>query len=135
LTHVVKQTAQAGGSDVIPNQGYTLNRFPENKADRMDSAVASARTNVVMCDYLTWLGELQVLGVFDRIRFEYEPNLGLCGRTFPGSWYIQIGESAFDPNTCCYLSSTLAHEASHVDVRTESAARSLECHCFGCSCK
>ena len=67
-------------------------------------------------------------------RYDYKEDLGLCGWTFPASWYIEIGKDAFSTSKCCDLASTIAHEASHTELRTEAGARKLECNCFGCSC-
>ncbi|MGH7516506.1 MAG: DUF4157 domain-containing protein [Gemmatimonadales bacterium] len=143
LTHVLQQgdgrvSIHTSGANVAvgnrPVQCYKLKDFPPDKESRMHTAIASAKTNVAMCDYLTVLGKVDILDALDGVRYDYVPDLGLCGWTFPSSWYIEVGEDAFDGDKCCYLSSTLAHEASHVMWRTESAARKIECKCFGCSC-
>ena len=140
LTHVVQQGAGHASPDIssdggaAPIQRYELNGFPKDKASQMDSAIASAKTTVAMCDYLTWIGQHDIATALDRSRYDYVPDLGMCGWTFPSSWYIEVGDSAFDQKKCCSLASTLAHEAAHVMWRTEGGAREMECECFGCSC-
>jgi len=143
LTHVVQQrqgadypsiNAQISKSANSLIQCYSLRGFPPKEASRMDSAIASAKTNVAMCDDLWLYGRAVIIRALDRLRYDYVPDLGLCGWTFPGAWYIEVGEDAFDKSKCCYLSSTLAHEASHTELYSEGRARKMECKCFGCSC-
>jgi len=130
LTHVIQQQKINKKDDLI--QGYSLKGFPPKKEARMRDAMSAAERLVSNCDYLTMFGKFVILRALRRLRYDYVPNLGLCGWTFPGSWYVEIGEKAFDPNVCCYLSSTLAHEASHTELYTEGMARKMECKCFLC---
>jgi hypothetical protein len=118
----------------IPILRYKLKDFPEDKESLMHSAIASAKATVGSCDYLTWVGKYDIKAALESSRYDYVPDLGLCGWTFPSSWYIEVGSQAFDQQKCCDLASTLAHEAAHVMWRTEGAAREMECECFGCSC-
>jgi len=143
LTHVLQQRKSSGkrvGSMPISNvgatavQSYKLKGFPPAKAAQMHAAIATAIATVSGCSYLTWLGKLLIKTALRRMRYDYVPDLGLCGWTFPASWYIEIGEKAFDHAKCCDLASTLAHEASHTEWYTEGRARKMECKCFGCSC-
>jgi hypothetical protein len=136
LTHVVQQQAGRATptSGEMPILRYTLNGFPAAEASLMDSAIASAKATVGSCDYLTWFGKHDITTALESVRYDYVPDLGLCGWTFPSSWYIEVGSKAFNQQKCCDLASTLAHEASHVMWRTEGGARKMECECFGCSC-
>ena len=144
LTHVLQQRSSGEKmvgamriSSVEPAmlQGYKLKGFPKAEKAQMHSAIATAIATVSSCDYLTWFGKLLIKSALGRMRYDYVADLGLCGWTFPASWYIEVGARAFDPNRCCDLASTLAHEASHTEWYTEGRARKMECECFNCSCE
>ena len=115
-------------------QAYSLKGFPEDKKSKMDAAISAAISKTQSCEKLSWWGKTQIPKALGRLKYIYKPDLGLCGWTFPASWYIKVGKSAFDKSTCCDLESTLAHEASHTQFYTEGKARKMECNCFGCSC-
>jgi Domain of unknown function (DUF4157) len=143
LTHVAQQsggnTSGAGvrrfaraAEPVI--QRFTLKGFPPAEESLMKAAVPAAKSVVSSCAKLSASEQGSIGSKLDSLRYDYVPDLGLCGWTFPASWYIQVGKSAFNVSTCCTLASTLAHEASHTKFFTESGARKLECDCFGCSC-
>ena len=143
LTHVLQQRKspqKSVGTMAISNvdsgavQRYKLKGFPAAKAAQMHTAIATAISTVSSCSYLNVLGKLLIKTALRRMRYDYVPDLGLCGWTFPASWYIEVGEQAFDHGRCCDLASTLAHEASHTEWYTEGRARKMECKCFGCSC-
>jgi len=143
LTHVLQQRASREkrvGAMRISNaapamlQGYKLKGFPAAKAAKMHSAIATAISTVSSCNYLSWWGKRVIKSALGRLRYDYVPDLGLCGWTFPVSWYVEIGKNAFDHGKCCDLAATLAHEASHTEFYTEGRARKMECKCFGCSC-
>lgn len=137
LTHVIQQSEGAvDGAGTVSRhiQRYTLNGFPTAEAAAMNAAIPVAISTVKSCNYLTWLGKRHIANAIDSKRYDYKEDLGHCGWTFPASWYIEIGKKAFDHSKCCDLASTIAHEASHTEFRTESAARALECNCFSCSC-
>ena len=124
-------TEEAGGM-AKPVQRYTLKDFPPAEEAKMNAAVPEAETKVTA----TLPKKTGVIGAIKSKTYEYHPEEGfdLCGWTFPSSWYIKIGKSAFDHGTCCDLASTVAHEASHTQWYTEKRARKLECDVFGCSC-
>jgi len=115
-------------------QPYSLRGFPSGKAARMRTALAHAMQTIGSCGRLWWVGRRMIGQALKNLRYDYVPGLGGCGWTFPGSWYVEIGRSAFSVSDCCHLSSTLAHEAAHTQLYTEGRARKLECKCFGCSC-
>lgn len=134
LTHVVQQSSGRGPAGRSVLQRYSLNGFPPAEEAAMKTAIPVAIAKVSSCADLSWWGRRMTrLAINDR-RYDYEPQLGDCGWTFPGSHYIEIGSSAFNPAVCCDLESTIAHEASHTQLYTEGRARRLECKCFGCSC-
>jgi hypothetical protein len=121
-------------------QRFTLKGFPPPEKAAMLAAVPRAMQ--VSEQYCTkkygavWgkvIGK-RVADSIDDLRYDYVPDLGLCGWTFPSSWYVEIGKTAFNPGFCCDLASTIAHEASHVRWFTEGGAQKLECEIFGCSC-
>ena len=141
LTHVVQQRGggfgqaalrRTGHADSTLIQRYSLNGFPPAKAALMHSAIATALSTMRSCG--SWWARFVVPPAIRSKRYDYVPDLGACGWTFPASWYIEIGESAFDPDACCRLASTVAHEASHTEFYTEGRAQKLECDCFNCSC-
>jgi hypothetical protein len=132
LTHVLQQGA--GSSERNPIQRFSLNGFPPAKEAAMNAAVPKAISTVKSCSKLSWYGKSEIPKALDFVRYDFVPDLGLCGWTFPVSWYIEVGEKAFDSSRCCDLPSTLAHEAAHTVGYTESSAREMECDCFGCSC-
>jgi hypothetical protein len=143
LTHVVQQRQgdHFGGSvsmhagarnDMI--QRYSLKGFPPTEEAAMHAAIPTAIDTVKKCDKLSWYGKLVIPSAIKNKRYDYKEDLGICGWTFPGSWYIEIGKKAFDKSICCDLPSTIAHEASHTELYTEGRARKMECNCFGCSC-
>ena len=143
LTHVLQQRSSNEKmvgpmqiSTVRPAtlQGYKLSGFPAAEKAQMHTAIATAISTVSSCSYLTWLGKLLIKSALRNMRYDYVPDLGLCGWTFPASWYIEVGKSAFDHSKCCDLAATLAHEASHTEWYTEGRARKMECECFNCSC-
>jgi hypothetical protein len=129
LAHVVQQ--RRGDRSL---QRYSLRGFPPAEEAAMKAAIPVATAKVRACGALSWWGRRMTrLAINDR-RYDYEPKLGLCGWTYPGAHYIEIGKEAFSPSICCDLASTIAHEASHTQLYTEGRARRLECKCFGCSC-
>jgi hypothetical protein len=142
LTHVIQQRKGIGGADAshgsAPVQHYiqrfSLKGFPKAEEAAMRAAIPKAIATVKGCSKLSWYGRHLIARAVNNKRYDYTPDLGLCGWTFPGSWYIKVGKDAFDHSTCCDLESTLAHEASHTVLYTEGRARKMECTCFGCSC-
>jgi hypothetical protein len=98
----------------------------------MNAAVPAAIAKVKACSDLSRYGKLEIPAALDFVRYDYVPDLGFCGETFPSSWYIKIGKEAFDTSRCCDLPSTLAHEASHTAFYTEGKSRKMECNCFKC---
>lgn len=98
----------------------------------MDAAIPVAVDTVEACDDIGWLMTESIKSTLRGSIYVYKPGMNLCGWTFPASPYIEVGKPAFDPGHCCKLESTLAHEASHVNFKTESGARELEKDCFGC---
>ena len=143
LAHVVQQGAHSlaeGNSSINSRVGhdhiqrFTLKGFPATEEAAMKAAVPAAVSKVKSCSKLSWYGKRDIPIALNSVRYDYVPELGLCGWTFPTSWYIEVGKDAFNPGTCCDLPSTLAHEAAHTVFYTESRARKMECNCFGCSC-
>jgi hypothetical protein len=163
LTHVIQQRGndslrRSSGSNGVGQkswiQRYSLRGFPPTEAAAMQAAIPIAAAKVMQCPrrsvpLVSVLGGLtggfgglsqvvlahpRISHYIESIRYDYVEDLGLCGWTFPGSWYVEIGKSAFDRNACCDLSATIAHEVSHTEGFTEGEARKLECNCFGCSC-
>lgn len=140
LTHVVQQrgsdiigrSAAGDGEDWI--QRFTLNGFPAAEEAAMKAAIPAAKATILGCSGRSARQRTNIADAIQDKRYDYEKNLGICGWTFPSSWYIQIGPSAFNPSSCCTLASTIAHEASHTQWFTERRARKLECDCFSCSC-
>ena len=143
LTHVVQQgQGDHFGDSVSMHAGarngmiqrYSLNGFPPAEEAAMRAAIPVAIDTVKKCDKLSWWGKYVIPPAIRMKRYDYKEDLGLCGWTFPASWYIEIGKNAFDKSKCCDLPSTIAHEASHTEFYTEGRARKMECGCFGCSC-
>ncbi len=147
LTHVIQQSpARSAAAALAPEaisrrpvgrlllQRYALKGFPPAEEAAMRAAIPIAISKVRSCSSLSWWGRRMTRLAIDDMRYDYVPTLGLCGWTFPGSWYIEIGKEAFSPQVCCDLASTIAHEASHTQLYTEGRARKLECNCFKCSC-
>lgn len=136
LTHVMQQSSGEVGDGSVSRhiQRYSLNGFPATEEAAMKAAIPLAISTVKSCSALGWLRKQILAAAINTKRYDYVPDLGHCGWTFPASWYIEIGKSAFDHSKCCDLASTIAHEASHTEWHTEGAARRLECNCFGCSC-
>ena len=129
-----RSTISVGSSSRSTIQRYSLKGFPPAKAGAMRGAISTAVSKVKSCPKASWWDKWVVPPAINTKRYDYVEDLGLCGWTFPASWYIEIGKDAFDPNKCCDLASTIAHEASHTEFFTEGGARDLECDCFGCSC-
>jgi hypothetical protein len=123
--------AEADGSRI---QRYSLKGFPPDKAAAMRAAIRDALATVKSCPNASWWAKWVVPPAIATKRYDYVEDLGMCGWTFPASWYIEVGKDAFDRNKCCDLPSTIAHEASHTEFYTEGRARQLECDCFSCSC-
>jgi hypothetical protein len=115
-------------------QRYSLNGFPPAKEAAMHTAIRDALRTVKSCSSASWWAKRVVPPAIAMKRYDYVEDLGMCGWTFPASWYIEIGKDAFDRSKCCDLASTVAHEASHTEFYTEGNARELECDCFSCSC-
>jgi len=143
LTHVVQQGAISPSERSISGEGvfgpnyiqcFRLNGFPAAEEAAMKAAIPIAVSKVKSCSKLSWYGKRDIPIALNMVRYDYVPDLGLCGWTFPTSWYIEVGKEAFNKNVCCDLPSTLAHEAAHTVFYTESRARKMECNCFGCSC-
>ncbi|HBB31135.1 MAG TPA: hypothetical protein DDZ80_08865 [Cyanobacteria bacterium UBA8803] len=138
LTHTIQQSGNwsTGQEETVHPyiQRFTLKGFPPTEEAAMNAAVPAAIAKVKACSQLSWYGKSEIPKALNFVRYDYVPDLGLCGWTFPSSWYIKIGQQAFDTSRCCDLPSTLAHEASHTVWYTEGKARKMECNCFGCSC-
>lgn len=138
LTHTIQQSGNwsTGQEETVHPyiQRFTLQDFPPAEAAAMNAAVPAAIAKVKACSELSLYGKSEIPAALDFVRYDYVPDLGLCGWTFPSSWYIKIGKEAFDTSRCCDLPSTLAHEASHTAFYTERKSRKMECNCFGCSC-
>jgi hypothetical protein len=143
LTHVIQQGAKTSARCAAANdnsaginhiQRFSLNGFPPTEEAAMKAAVPVAISKVKSCSELSWYGKRDIPIALNSVRYDYVPDLGLCGWTFPTAWYIEVGKDAFNKGTCCDLPSTLAHEAAHTVFYTESRARKMECHCFNCSC-
>jgi hypothetical protein len=143
LTHVVQQRGNdfVGRSTGSPGLGpkhwiqrYGLKGFPPTEEAAMKTAIPVAAEKVRKCSKLSDLDRALLSILIKETRYDFVPDLGLCGWTFPSSWYVEIGKSAFDKNVCCDLASTIAHEVSHTYWFFEGGARKLECNCFGCSC-
>ncbi|MGH7468839.1 MAG: DUF4157 domain-containing protein [Longimicrobiales bacterium] len=135
LTHVVQQRstgANQGGQTHI--QPYRLKGFPATEEAAMKAAIPIAADKVRSCSKVNALDRFFLSENIKSMRYDFVSDLGLCGWTFPSAWYVEIGQEAFDKNTCCDLASTIAHEVSHTYWFTEGGARKLECRCFGCSC-
>lgn len=113
-------------------QRYILAGFPSRERVMMDAAIPVALDTVENCDDIGWLMTKSIKSTLRGSMYVYKPDMNLCGWTFPASPYIEVGKPAFDPSHCCKLESTLAHEASHVNFKTESGARELEKDCFSC---
>jgi hypothetical protein len=114
-------------------QRYGLVGFPAAEKAKMEAAIPVALDTVENCDDIGWLMTKSIKSTLRGSFYVYKPDMDLCGWTFPASPYIEVGKTAFDPGPCCKLESTLAHEASHVNFKTESGAREMEKDCFGCS--
>lgn len=143
LTHVIQQHARGNpGPSTIRSgeagkpliQRYSLRGFPPTEKAAMHAAIPAAISKVKACPKLSWWGKWVISSAIATKRYDYKEDLGLCGWTFPVSWYIEIGKDAFNTSKCCDLSSTIAHEASHTEFYTEGRAQKMECNCFGCSC-
>jgi hypothetical protein len=113
-------------------QRYLLAGFPPAEKAKMEAAIPVALDTVENCDDIGWLMTKSIKSTLRGSIYVYKPESNLCGWTFPTSMYIEVGKPAFDPSHCCKLESTLAHEASHVNFKTESGARELEKDCFSC---
>ena len=139
LTHVLQQNGSGSSqlhrssSDTVI-QRFKLKGFSATDEALMKAAVPKAHAGVKKCDYPSWLFKGEILRAINHSRYDFVSDLGACGWTFPGSWYIEIGPSAFKHSSCCLLESTIAHEASHIAGYTEGYAREMECDCFNCSC-
>ena len=111
-------------------QRFTLDGFSTANEASMNRAVAKASSTVrskkpkATC----------VANAIDGKTYKYVDDLGVCGWTYPLAGTIKIGKKAFEPDRCCALESTVAHEASHTCFYTEGGARQLECDTFSCSC-
>ena len=143
LTHVVHQgrhdpdgrsTASHGTGEARWIQRYSLRGFPPAEKAAMHVAVPAAAARVRSCSKLSTLDRFFISNSIQNMRYDYEPELGLCGWTFPSAWSVEIGDIAFNKSKCCDLDSTIAHEVSHTHWFTEGGAQKLECKCFGCSC-
>ena len=143
LTHVVHQRrddpdgrspASHGTGEARWIQRFSLRGFPPAEKAAMNVAVPAAAAKVRSCSKLSTLDRFFISNSIQNMRYDYEPELGLCGWTFPSAWYVEIGDIAFNNSKCCDLDSTIAHEVSHTHWFTEGGARKLECKCFGCSC-
>lgn len=128
LTHVVQQENAANGGPPRVLQRFRLRGFPPAEEAAVRAAVPRAIAKLKACGIPPFIINP------DRLRYDWVPDLGICGWTFPSSWYVELGKEAFDPSQCCDLASTIAHEAAHTSWSTEGEARRLECRCFGCSC-
>jgi Domain of unknown function (DUF4157) len=130
LTHVIQQ--HSGAAPAV--QRFRLRGFPPAEEAKMRVAVPEAMAKVRGCTKRSAWDRMLLPIMIDNLRYDYVPDLGACGWTFPSSWYVEIGSTAFSPSRCCDLASTIAHEAYHTEWHFESGSRELECDCFNCSC-
>lgn len=143
LTHVIQQRSSEFVGRAIGNNGgdgkdwiqrFSLRGFPPTEEAAMNAAVPVAADTMSKCPKLSAFDRFFISQRIKNKRYDYVEDLGMCGWTFPSSWYIEIGKSAFSRSSCCDLPSTIAHEASHTYWFTEGQARKLECKCFACGC-
>jgi hypothetical protein len=128
-----EETVMAMSVNRVPLiQRYVLAGFPTPEKAKMEAAIPVALDTVENCDDIGWVMTKSIKSTLRGSIYVYKPDSNLCGWTFPMSPYIEVGKTAFDPSHCCKLESTLAHEASHVNFKTESGAREMEKDCFSC---
>jgi Domain of unknown function (DUF4157) len=132
LSHVVQQRGGSQGQLMR----YSLDNFPKDEAERMNISIPSAQSMVSTC---TPLPAKKRKNIFDRIgsvSYKYEAEEKNCGVAHSGflgiGTHVTIGPKAFDVNQCCFLGSTIAHEAGHLEGLDETDSRALECTCAQC---
>jgi len=120
-----------------------LINFPPDKEGDMKAAIEQAIEKLKECTNLPgcWreAEKEKVIQSLQSAKFVYDPENSNCGETkwFLGFKKILISDKAFSWNTCCDLSSTLAHEANHyhdffAKQGSEDTSRELEKKCFNC---
>ena len=120
----------------------TFKNFPGDKIAAAKAALEEAKQKLQKCkddgkcdkrkSYLE-----NLIRKMDSATYVYDPSLVDCGFTSYFSLFsVRLGPPAFSFNTCCDLSSTLAHEANHLrnwgSSGSEDASRQLEKECFNC---
>jgi hypothetical protein len=138
IAHEMVHVAQQRGDQTIaPIRRFTLKGFNTAQEAQMRAAVASAKTKMADC---TGKGIpihdiADILRGLDQADYVFDPDLDICGFSNPITDTIKVGPKTFDPQRCCDLDSTLAHECAHSFAwGFENFARKVECKCFGCSC-
>jgi len=104
-----------------PTGFYKLKGFPAGKTGDMNNAINNA-INKLKADCPSCAGPNgpKIAGALGQATFVFAPNLKDCADTFKRDFLfihikrIRIGGNAFDPNKCCSLASTVAHEGYHL---------------------
>lgn len=119
-----------------PTGFYKLKGFPVNLQNQMNNAINQAIQRLSeTCPSCAGPDAPKIIHALQTATFVYKPDLKDCGKTIPVPFFrhIDVGQVAFDPNKCCTLASTLAHEASHLGAgASENEAYKIEKDCFNC---
>lgn len=117
--------------------GYTKYKgFSPEQEQQMRDAVQAAINKLDgdrTCDHCSGNDGPKIIKALQNATFTYKPDLGECGFTLiPGLKKTQIGNMSFDVGRCCILSSTLVHEAIHMNFGGDMKAYAIEKACFNC---
>jgi hypothetical protein len=123
-----------------PTGFYQLKGFPPDKAGQMDDAIKKAIAKLKAdCPSCAGPNGGKIADALQNATFVYKPDSKDCGTTIKFLFvrHIQVGGPAFDPNKCCKLESTLAHEGYHLAVGfghpdVPGSPADIEKKCFNC---
>jgi RHS repeat-associated protein len=129
-----------------PTGLYRLIGFPAGKAQQMRDAINSAiNTLGKTCSGCAGPNGPKIAQTLQNATFVYVRNLKSlharfeeCANARPiNTKIIHVGSAAFDPNKCCRLDSSLAHEATHKVIQSEDehglfGPLDVEKKCFNC---
>ena len=123
-----------------PTGFYKLKGFPAGRKEQMDQAIRDAIAKLrADCPSCAGPNGPKIADALQKATFVYKPDLKDCGLTIKAVVvrHIDIGDVAFDPNKCCTLASTVAHEGFHLAVALghpdePGGPNDIEKKCFNC---
>jgi RHS repeat-associated protein len=104
-----------------PTGFYKLKGFPPDQVGQMNNAIKDAIAKLKAdCPSCAGPNGPKIADALQKATFVYKPDLKDCAETLKEDFLfihirrVNVARIAFDPNKCCTLASTIAHEGFHL---------------------